>query len=73
MLKNTWISIKNFLQTNKGNSMERKTITFEIVASIVKDSEHAWLRNVRQIRKTMKQVLQQYPDIKILKIDSKES
>jgi len=53
--------------------MERKTITFEIVASIVKDSEHAWLRNVRQIRKTLKQVLQQYPDIKILKIDSKES
>jgi hypothetical protein len=74
MLNNTLNYIKNFFQRNKGgNAMEtRKTITFTVMVSIASKDEHSWLKNVRLVRKELKENIGRYSDMKILKIDSKE-
>lgn len=54
-----------------GVGAESKTMTYTVITSIVYDSEHAWLRNVREIRKIIKTTIMKYPGMKIIKIDSK--
>lgn len=52
--------------------MDRKIITFTVVASISSESEQSWLKSVRQIRKILKEEIGKAPEVKVLKIDSKE-
>ena len=68
-----WNSIKNFFQKNKdkGVGVERKTMTYTVITSITYDTEGSWLKNVRTIRKILKETIGKYPDMKVLKIDSK--
>lgn len=52
--------------------MERKTIIFTVVVSVVHDNENSWLRSIRAIRKILKEQIGRVPEMKVLKIDSKE-
>lgn len=50
----------------------RKTIVYIVTTSIEADQERNWLKNVRELRSLLKREIQKYPDMKIIKIDSKE-
>lgn len=52
--------------------METKKVTFIVSVDVAYDSEHAWQRNVRIVRKTVKETILAQGNMKILKIDSKE-
>ena len=50
----------------------RKTIVYIVETSIEADKEKNWLKNVRELRSILKREINKYPDMKIVKIDSKE-
>lgn len=52
--------------------MNKKAIIFTVAVSVEHDSENGWLKSVRAIRKTLKEVIGNIPEMKVLKIDSKE-
>lgn len=52
--------------------MDRKNITFTVVASIVNNEEHIWQKDARKVRKILKDEIGNIPNVKVIKIDSKE-
>jgi hypothetical protein len=52
--------------------MERKTIVFTVAVSVEHESEHSWQKGVREIRKILKETIGNVPQLKVLKIDTKE-
>ena len=52
--------------------MERKTIVFTVAVSVEYESEHSWQKGVKEIRKILKKTIGNVPEMKVLKIDSKE-
>lgn len=52
--------------------MNRKTVIFTMAVSVENDSEDSWVRSVRKIRKTLKEEIGRVPEMKVLKVESKE-
>jgi len=52
--------------------MDRKTVTFTVVASIVVDGNRIWQKNIREVRRILKEQIGSIPDVKVIKIDTKE-
>ena len=52
--------------------MERKTVVFTVVVSVVFEGDRPWQKNVRIVRKELKERIGSYPDMKVLSIDTKE-
>jgi len=73
MSNSMWNFILNYLTKNRGGKMEnRKTIVFTVITSIAYIDENAWQKDVRQIRRILKETIGSCPNMKVLKIDSKE-
>ena len=64
--------MKSFFQRSEGGNMDRKTVTFTVVASIVVDGNKIWQKNIREIRRILKEQIGSIPDVKVLKIDTHE-
>jgi len=64
--------MRNFFQKNKGDGMERKTVTFTVIVSIANDTENVWQKDIRKVRKILKEQIGSIPAVKVLKIDTKE-
>ena len=52
--------------------METKIVTFIVKVAIKASSDHAWQRDIRIARTIIKEDINKQPDLKILKLDSKE-
>ena len=50
-----------------------KIVTFTVVVKVDAASDHAWQRDVRIARTIIKEDINKQPDLKILKMESKES
>ncbi len=74
MLNSMWHYMKNFFQRSRGEKMDekRKTVVFTVVTSVTFTEEIAWQKDVRQIRKILKEEIGKCHNMKVLKIDSKE-
>ena len=49
-----------------------RTVTYIVSTTVTYDKDTIWQKNVRLIRKILKETIMQYPEMKILKIESKE-
>lgn len=71
MLKNMWNYIKNFLQRSKEVGVNKKTIIY-IIETVIEYGDDADCKmKVREVRTKIKQVINENPKMKIIKIDSK--
>ena len=52
--------------------MEKKIVNFTVLVEVTAGSDHAWQRDVRSARSVIKETINKQPDLKILKIDSRE-
>jgi hypothetical protein len=53
--------------------MKYKTVEFTVLISIASDDgERSWQKDVRWARKILKEQIGSIPDVKIIKIDTKE-
>ncbi len=48
-----------------------KTIVYTVITSISGDTKN-WQKNVREVRKVLKEQIGNIPNVKILKLDTKE-
>jgi L-lysine 2,3-aminomutase len=53
--------------------MERKIVTFTVVTSIVVNGNRPYVKDIREVRRILKEQIGNIPDVKIIRIDSKES
>ena len=71
MLSNMWNYIKNFLRRSKEVGVGKKTIVYTVEATIEYGDEGDWRMKAREVRSTIKKVINQNKTMKITKIDSR--
>jgi len=64
--------MKNFFQRSEGDGMDRKTVTFIVIVSIENSANVIWQKEIRKIRKILKDEIGSLPAAKVIKIDSRE-
>ena len=61
----------NFLQKSKERDVNKKTIIYTVETTIEYGDEGDWKMKAREVRSTIKKVINQNKNMKIIKIESK--